>query len=174
VSYQFTHGVLKLFESFKAKIKSFFEYEFKDENSIIKNNLGKLYLFLHFIVGFFCLWLTYFQLTMIVEQNGNSLFWKSGLETLYLAVGVVWGNIGWDYYSNIKKGIEPKEIVNYLINFSAPCIFIFPIIISVIQAIVGTQQHGLFWGYYQLTSSLFWFSIVAFILLKVAKRVRNT
>ncbi|WP_413692966.1 hypothetical protein [Psychromonas sp. KJ10-2] len=162
-----------MFNKIKSLVTSTIEYEFKDKNGFITNNIGKLFIFFHFIMGFFCLWLTYFQLSMIVKAHGDPLFWKSGLETAYLVVGVFWGNIGWDFYSNIKKGVSASVITDYMVNFSAPGVFVFPIVVSIIQAIVGVKQEGVFWGYYQLTSSTFWFAVIALILFRFAAKYRT-
>ncbi len=152
----------------KEWVEGIIQIEFQDESGLIRKQVGKIFIFLHFIVGFFCLWLTYFQLSMLLEANGNELFWKSGLETLYLVVGVFWGNVGWDYYSKVKNGALSSEIAGYLIKFSAPGIFVFPIVVSIVQGIVGYNNEGWFWGYYQLSTSVFWLSLLFLFGLKVA------
>ncbi len=161
-----------MFENMKKAIQGIVEFQFVDEQGTIKKTTGGIFIFLHFVMGFFTLWLTYYQLNMILEFNDSPLFWKSGLETLYLVVGVVWGNVGWDYYTNIKNGCKSSEIVDYLVNFSAPGIFLFPIFLSIIQAVVSTFQDGFVWGWYQLSSSGVWFALVMFILLSVISKRR--
>ncbi|WP_305844997.1 hypothetical protein [Photobacterium leiognathi] len=157
----------------KEWLAGIIQYEFQDESGFIRKQAGKIFIILHFIVGFFSLWLTYFQLSMLLEANGNELFWKSGLETLYLVVGVFWGNVGWDYYSKIKDGASSSEIAGYLIKFSAPGILVFPVVVSIIQAVVGFNNEGWFWGYYQLSTSAFWLSLLFLFGLKVARKALN-
>jgi len=169
-----TNGVdNKVFEKIKEWLAGILRYEFQDESGFIRRQAGKVFIFLHFMVGFFCLWLTYFQLSILLEENGNELFWKSGLETLYLVVGVFWGNVGWDYYSKVKDGASSSEIAGYLIKFSAPGIFVFPIVVSIIQAVVSFNHEGWFWGYYQLSTSAFWLSLLFLFGLKVAIKALN-
>ncbi|ETI61978.1 hypothetical protein D104_02950 [Marinomonas profundimaris] len=76
-----------------------------------------------------------------------------------------WGNVGWDYYTNIKNGCKSTEIVDYFFRFSAPGIFVFPIFLSIVQATVSTFQDGFAWGWYQLLSSGAWFAVVMLIML---------
>jgi len=164
--------LLKLLNKIKTSIQNVIEYEFADEKGVINKAAGKVFLFLHFVMGFFTIWLTYYQLNMILESNNSPLLWKSGLETLYLVVGVFWGNVGWDYYTNIKNGCKSTEIVDYFLRFLAPGIFVFPIFLSIVQAVVSTFQDGFAWGWYQLSSPVVWFTVVIFITLNAIKRRR--
>ena len=161
-----------MFEKMKQSIQRIIEFEFADEQGAIRKTTGNIFIFLHFVMGFFSLWLTYYQLNMILESNDSPLLWKSGLETLYLVVGVFWGNVGWDYFTNIKNGCKSSEIVDYFVRFSAPGVFLFPIFISIVQAVVSTFQNGFAWGWYQLSSSGVWFAVVMFIALKVVSKRR--
>lgn len=79
------------------------------------------YLALHFVLGFFLLWMAYNQVSNL-DAYKNDLRVKAAFETLYLLIGVIWGNVGWDGYNRIKEGAPRNEIAVRLLKFTTPCI----------------------------------------------------
>jgi uncharacterized membrane protein (DUF485 family) len=83
--------------------------------------LAWFYLVLHFVLGFWLLSTAYDEISRL-DAYSNDFGVKSAFETLYLLLGVIWGNVGWDGYNRIKEGAPRNEIAVRLFKFTMPCI----------------------------------------------------
>lgn len=112
--------------SFKLKNKAWHYCDLIMIEDVTKEK-GKFYTFLtwfylifHFVLGFFILWMAYNQVTQL-EAYKTNLTVESLFETLYLVIGVIWGNVGWDGYNRIKAKASAKEIAARFFKFTIPC-----------------------------------------------------
>lgn len=98
------------------------EYDL-DKSSRLSVCFSRVYLTLHFVIGFFVLSSAYSTLVNI--EGYNEIYsLKASVETGYLLAGVIWGNVGWDGFNRIKSGAKFSEIAKMTYGFTIPVIFI--------------------------------------------------
>ncbi|MCG7200888.1 hypothetical protein MD273_14220 [Marinobacter pelagius] len=135
-----------------------------------RSTARKAYFFLHFVIGFYVLYLLNASLHESYEiamQNGivrkysegtvleslqtylfNSLYWnsfefKSGTETIYLIIGVVWGSLGWDRLKSIKTDKDDSSFFAYFVVESSVCITLVGFVTAAIN-VSNRIMEGLF------------------------------
>lgn len=133
-----------------------------------------IYFVLHFVIGFFALWLsyTYAKISFLHDTNNVSLWLQGFVETTYLVLGVVWGSIGWDTFTRrIPPDSRPSLVVYALSQTLAPVAILLPVVFNAIEL---SGQGFATWK----TTSLVWQNcllwIMSLLLIMILMRYRKT
>ncbi|CAA0337074.1 membrane hypothetical protein [Alteromonas infernus] len=131
-----------------------------------KKALKWLFIMLHFVGGFFVLWLAYYYLQLLLEGPlTDNLLVKSLLETSYLVAGVAWGNIGWDRLNAITPKTSASDISKNIIFTTAPISIIVPGILLVSELVFRVSEGGWSWAWYHFSVSTIWGVVVVISLI---------
>lgn len=168
----------------------------------LRSQITKFYIFCHYLVGFFTLWMCKYKLDQmhdiasdvnwnltynkydqlaITQKNlllfvhENSFLFQSGVETAFLIVCVIWGNLGWDRIKNIREDSDGSKFFKYFISETAAGMGGFGLLAATLTVFTmvmsGTWWHGL--G----KMEVFWFSVFSVcmtILVQIRRASTNT
>ncbi|MBW4935566.1 hypothetical protein [Marinobacter sp. F4206] len=105
----------------------------------------------------------------------NSFLFQSGVETLYLVVCVIWGNLGWDRIKNIKSDPDDSKFVEYFVSESATGLGFFGFLSA--TAMILTMVMSGTWWYGIGKMEVFWtgvFSLCFTLLFQIHRAYKHT
>jgi uncharacterized membrane protein len=174
-----------MIDGFKNKFYDLLELLIVDEvinprNQMWTGLLATFYLFVHFCIGFALLWFAYNEVSNL-DNYDEELSVKAFFETLYLLIGVIWGNVGWDGFNRIKEGAPCEEIVVRFFKFTLPCIGIVGVIMNLFIAYNRMKDWDLptiewFQSYYHSVSGILIYSILfvfIYLLFKPVSKLKQ-
>jgi len=94
--------------------------------------IANIYLLVHYVLGFFMLWLTKDNLDKVNNSASGTLI-SGSIETAWLIAGVAWGNVGWDVSRSILKSGNIRSSIVALLKTTLPMLTLLPGIIYNIQ-----------------------------------------
>ena len=104
----------------------------------------RIFFALHFVLGFFLLWLLYQVIHYNVLPRTNPPLWlEAAVETAYLVTGVIWGNLGWDTFKKLSDDSEFSLMVYVLSRTLAPVVIVLPIFLVILD--MFSQGEYLSW-----------------------------
>ena len=76
---------------------------------------------IHLVVGFLTIWLCYAEIKHLFSMEiARSLMVESLVETGFLVITVIWGNLGWDSFRRLKPGVTGSNLPAELSKSTAP------------------------------------------------------
>lgn len=82
--------------------------------------IANVYLLVHYVLGFFMLWLTKDNLDKVNSFASGTLI-SGSIETAWLIAGVAWGNVGWDVSRSILKSGNIRSSIVALLKKHFRC-----------------------------------------------------
>jgi hypothetical protein len=128
--------------------------------------LRLVFIFLHFFGGFFGLWLVYHYSHLLLSGPfENDVIAEAFIETLYLVLGVVWGNAGWDKLGEIRDHPSSHHIATIIVWTTAPMSIVIPLLILAIEFWIDLSEHNIHWFNLHLLFLLLWIAVLTWIRL---------
>lgn len=123
--------------------------------------IANMYLLVHYVLGFFMLWLTKDNLDK-VNNSASGILISGSIETAWLIAGVAWGNVGWDVSRSILKNGTIRSSIVALLKTTLPMLTLLPGIIYNIQIYHGWFSGGLLYARYY---AIEWMYLAPIILI---------
>lgn len=134
-----------------------------------------IFFFFHIVLGFYVLWLSYYRLNKAAADlnlSSHSLLIESAKETLFLILCVIWGNIGWDKFKQIKTEGKFSDLTQYLSAISFPFCFSVIGIIYLLELLISSKENNYSFPVWYYSAEIS-FVVFAFIFLAVSAVLKN-
>ena len=135
--------------------------------------LRLIFIILHFFGGFFGLWLVYHYSHLLLKGPlGGDVRAEAFIETLYLVLGVVWGNAGWDKLGEIQDHPSSHQIAKIIVWTTAPMSIVIPLIILALEFWIDLSEQNIHWFNLHILFLVLWIGVLTWVRIW-AKRIES-
>jgi formate hydrogenlyase subunit 3/multisubunit Na+/H+ antiporter MnhD subunit len=127
-----------------------------------------VFFFVHFVLGFSVLWLTYYYSQGVVWGWGLSPVFsleRSAIEISFLVAAVFWGNLGWGSWVRLSAVSTSSDFVSELADSTAPLAIFTPVVIGALEFWSELDSWGIYWAADSINSFWLLSSVVVWVAL---------